>query len=202
MEAGKDRLARDMVREATRHEVQHLERENGELEHLVADMSLEGRRLKKTAIPMPHDVTGARGRALRSRWNCDKLRASGSTQSNTVADEGLLMPAHGMRFLIPMLVLMVGAITVAACGGSDEPELPGTNAASVVAYLEEVDYQKSWELWPGVGEKYQGSDPHGMLLTTYLNPAAFDALADKEGIMPKRGHHSQGELHHRGPASR
>ena len=94
------------------------------------------------------------------------------------------MPAHGMRFLIPMLVLMVGAITVAACGGSDEPELPGTNAASVLAYLEEVDYQKSWELWPGVGEKYQGSDPHGMLLTTYLNPAAFDALADKEGVMP------------------
>ena len=94
------------------------------------------------------------------------------------------MPAHGMRFLIPMLVLMVGAITVAACGSSDEPELPGTNAASVLAYLEEVDYQKSWELWPGVGEKYKGSDPHGMLLTTYLNPAAFDALADKEGVMP------------------
>ncbi len=43
------------------------------------------------------------------------------------------MPARGMRFLIPMLVLMVGAITMAACGGSDEPELPGTNAAPVVA---------------------------------------------------------------------
>ena len=82
------------------------------------------------------------------------------------------------------LVLMIGALGATVCGGSDEPELPDTTAASVLAYLEEVDYRESWELWPGRGEKYQGDDPHGILLTTYLNPAAYDALDSKAGIMP------------------
>ena len=90
---------------------------------------------------------------------------------------------HRIRFLIP-LVLMVSAIAVAGCGGSAEPELPDTTAASVIAHLEESEYQSSWELWPGKGEKYEGGEPHGMLLTTYLNPAAYDALTGKEGLMP------------------
>ena len=41
MEAGKERLARDTVRDATQQEVQQLKRENGELKQLVADLSLE-----------------------------------------------------------------------------------------------------------------------------------------------------------------
>ena len=47
MEAGKERLTRDSVRDATRDEVHLLKRENGELKHLVADLSLEIYRLKK-----------------------------------------------------------------------------------------------------------------------------------------------------------
>ena len=61
MEAGKERLARDMVRDATQQEVQQLKRENGELKQLVADLSLEAYRLNKTAIPMPQDGTGTSG---------------------------------------------------------------------------------------------------------------------------------------------
>ena len=56
MEAGKERLSRDTVRDATRQQVEQLKRENGELKQLVADLSLEAYRLKKTAIPMPHDA--------------------------------------------------------------------------------------------------------------------------------------------------
>ena len=40
MEAGKERLSRDTVRDATRQQVEQLKRENGELEQLVADLSL------------------------------------------------------------------------------------------------------------------------------------------------------------------
>ena len=61
MEAGKERLARDAVRDATQREVQQLRRENEELKQLVGDLSLEVYRLKKTAIPMPHDGTGTKG---------------------------------------------------------------------------------------------------------------------------------------------
>ena len=48
MEAGKERLTRDSVRDATQHE---LKGENGELKELVADLSLEAYRLKKNGHP-------------------------------------------------------------------------------------------------------------------------------------------------------
>ena len=51
LEAGKERLTRDTIRDATRQEIDELKRENGELKHLVADLSLNVYRLKKTAIP-------------------------------------------------------------------------------------------------------------------------------------------------------
>ena len=41
MEAGRERLSRDTVRDATRQEIQDLKRENGELKQLVAELSLE-----------------------------------------------------------------------------------------------------------------------------------------------------------------
>ena len=61
MEAGKERLTRDSVRDATQQEVQALRRENLELKHLVADLSLEVHRLKKTSIPMPQGADGING---------------------------------------------------------------------------------------------------------------------------------------------
>ena len=61
MEAGKERLTRDSVRDATQEEVHQLKRENGELKQLVADLSLAVYRLKKTSIPMPQDDAGTRG---------------------------------------------------------------------------------------------------------------------------------------------
>ena len=59
MEAGKERLTRDTVRAATRHEIEHLKRENSDLKQLVADLSLDVHRLKKTAIPTLDGNTGA-----------------------------------------------------------------------------------------------------------------------------------------------
>ena len=58
MEAGKERLARDSVRDATRQEIHALKRKNGELKQLVADLSLEAFRLTKTAMPMMEDGVG------------------------------------------------------------------------------------------------------------------------------------------------
>jgi len=59
MEAGKERLTRDTVRDATRQEIDHLKRENYDLKQLVADLSLEVHRFKKTAIPTFAGNTGA-----------------------------------------------------------------------------------------------------------------------------------------------
>ena len=51
MEAGKDRLTRDNVRDATKAEVQELKRTNARLKQLVAELSLQVYVLKKTSIP-------------------------------------------------------------------------------------------------------------------------------------------------------
>ena len=60
IKAGKERLTRDAVRDATRQEIDELKRENIELKHLVADLSLDVYRLKKTAIPpLGHNSDGA-----------------------------------------------------------------------------------------------------------------------------------------------
>ena len=55
MEAGKERLTRDSMRDATRQEIEHLKRENGELKQLVGELSLELHRFKKTALPPLYD---------------------------------------------------------------------------------------------------------------------------------------------------
>ena len=69
---------------------------------------------------------------------------------------------------------------------AEEPgaTLPEGSADAVLAYLEAADFRNSWDLWPGKGEKYEGTEPHGALLTTYLNPAAAQAAADGAGQMP------------------
>jgi transposase len=51
MEAGKERLQRDIVRDATRAEVEEVKRENARLKQLVAELSLQVHVLKKTAVP-------------------------------------------------------------------------------------------------------------------------------------------------------
>ena len=56
LEAGKERLTRDTVRDATRQEIDDLKRENSELKHLMADLSLDVYRLKKTTVPQLGEV--------------------------------------------------------------------------------------------------------------------------------------------------
>jgi len=51
MEAGKERLTRDMTRDATRVEIQEMKRENARLKQVVAELSLQVHVLKKTAVP-------------------------------------------------------------------------------------------------------------------------------------------------------
>jgi len=51
MEAGRERLTRDITRDATRAEIQEIKRENARLKTLVAELSLQVHVLKKTAAP-------------------------------------------------------------------------------------------------------------------------------------------------------
>ena len=60
MEAGKERLTRDSVRDATRLEIEQFKRDNSELTQLVGELFLELHRVKETALPPLYDNgTGA-----------------------------------------------------------------------------------------------------------------------------------------------
>ena len=96
------------------------------------------------------------------------------------------------------LIIAVGAsILISACAraetddtASEEPAVaaaaqPDTTGAAMWAYLQEVGYQSNWQPWPGKGELYSGQEPHGMLLTTYLNDVAAGALTAQAGSMPE-----------------
>ena len=88
-----------------------------------------------------------------------------------------------------LLGLSVVAVALAGgCGPADEngegeeatPVLQApavaaadTTGAAIWAHLQESYYQSTWTLWPEKGELYAGQEPHGMLLTTYLNDVAL-----------------------------
>ncbi|MDX1661531.1 MAG: cytochrome P460 family protein [Gemmatimonadota bacterium] len=62
-------------------------------------------------------------------------------------------------------------------------EGPDTTAQAVYDHLQEANYDE-WALWPDKGELYEGTEPHGMLLTTYVNDLAEDALTNGAAEMP------------------
>lgn len=73
----------------------------------------------------------------------------------------------------------------AAAGEGDAAAaiMPDTTAGAVWAHLESAGYQ-NWAMWPGKEAKYSGGEPHGMLLTTYLNDVALEALNGTAPSMP------------------
>ena len=85
------------------------------------------------------------------------------------------------KILLVMAVSLIGLLGLAC--GSSTPDLPGADGSAVWNYIQEVDYQQNWKLWPGKGELYEGGEPHGALFTTYLNPIALQALQTKAGAM-------------------
>ncbi len=53
---------------------------------------------------------------------------------------------------------------------------PDTTARAVWAHLQQADYAEQWSFWPDREPYYEGGEPHGMLLNTYLNHAAMEAV--------------------------
>ncbi|MGQ0648365.1 MAG: cytochrome P460 family protein [Gemmatimonadaceae bacterium] len=52
-----------------------------------------------------------------------------------------------------------------------------TTGEALWARLQRENY-RNWPLWPGKGKLYRGQEPHGALLTTYVNTLAQDALTN------------------------
>jgi len=86
--------------------------------------------------------------------------------------------------------LILGIVPLAKAIHETQPAetqvpLPGADAVKLYEYLTKQKPYTSWELWPGKGKMYKGTQPHGEFLTTYVNDAAMFGIRDKKGAMPE-----------------
>jgi hypothetical protein len=61
--------------------------------------------------------------------------------------------------------------------------LPPPEGRGFIRFIETAPY-KQWELWPGTEPMYEGTDPHGHFLITYVNEQARRAIGERAGEMP------------------
>lgn len=58
------------------------------------------------------------------------------------------------------------------------------DAEAVYRYIKVLRPYSRWDLWPGKGKLYKGSQPHGAYLTTYINDTASLSIRRKESMRP------------------
>lgn len=63
-------------------------------------------------------------------------------------------------------------------------EYPDTTAEAVWAYLQEQNYDENWEMWPDKEPFYEGVEPHGALLNTYISSEARQGLEGNDSTLP------------------
>jgi hypothetical protein len=60
--------------------------------------------------------------------------------------------------------------------------MPHPSAGDLRHHITGHEPYKTWEAWPGKGEMFKGTKPHGSLLTTYVNEIALESIKKKEGM--------------------
>ncbi|MFQ5932221.1 MAG: cytochrome P460 family protein [Nitrospiraceae bacterium] len=73
-----------------------------------------------------------------------------------------------------------GTVTFTTKDPSQDAEM----AKELWRKLEAAQYRDNWATVPGKGTFYRGQIPHGLLLSTYLNPEAERGMTSKRGRTP------------------
>lgn len=60
--------------------------------------------------------------------------------------------------------------------------MPGADALKLNEYIVRYNPYRAWSLWPGTERLYKGREPHGSLLTTFVNSSAFYAIKNKQPL--------------------
>ena len=60
----------------------------------------------------------------------------------------------------------------------------GLKAEEFIEYITVADPYTKWQVWPGGDKLQEGRAPHGhgVLVTTYVNPAAFRSITEGKGM--------------------
>jgi len=60
--------------------------------------------------------------------------------------------------------------------------LPGPDAEKLNEYIIRNDPYQAWSMWPGKEKLYKGTEPHGALLTTFVNNTASYSINKKKSL--------------------
>ena len=84
-------------------------------------------------------------------------------------------------FLISLLIAFSLVFSGIILAQAKKGGAVAATGASVWDYLKKQAYAKNWKMWPGTTPMYQGPEPHGAFLTTYVNDVALKSIGGKKG---------------------
>lgn len=98
-----------------------------------------------------------------------------------------------MKSLITVLLAVALLLGAAAVGhaihetipSETQATMPGADAVKLYEYITRYEPYEKWSLWPGKGRLYEGTEPHGALLTTYVNDTALGAIREMASELPE-----------------
>ena len=85
------------------------------------------------------------------------------------------------RVIIALLTL---SLSVATGGTLVAQSMPGADAAALWKYITEENPYLGYQYWPGKTGFYEGTEPHGVILKTFVNAKAYLAITQKQGVFP------------------
>jgi hypothetical protein len=92
-----------------------------------------------------------------------------------------------LAIFVLIAVYFFGAGSLAPAQDESEP-LPcdykktGLDASKFYLYLTQDTPYQLWPAWPGKTRLAPGTEPHGAFITTYVNPAALQAIVSRSGM--------------------
>ncbi|MFO7607134.1 MAG: cytochrome P460 family protein [Desulfurivibrionaceae bacterium] len=98
------------------------------------------------------------------------------------------------------IIAMAAVFMISTASFSLADQLPVKNVDDLKDYITDKNPYTDWQLWPGTEKLYEGTQPHGAFLTTYVNDIALERLqADKDkfpngSIVVKENYNKQKEL--------
>ncbi len=89
-----------------------------------------------------------------------------------------------LYFTVAVFVLTLGlaanAVHEIIPSGYKVP-FPAADAERVNEYLIKYNPYRAWAMWPGKGKLYKAAEPHGALLTTFVNDVALVSILQIKG---------------------
>lgn len=83
------------------------------------------------------------------------------------------------KYAVLLSLAVVLTLMLSACTSD---KMPQADDNSFRDYITKQNSYKNWATFPGTSMMYEGTKPHGAILTTYVNDAALKSIKAKNGM--------------------